>query len=81
MFSYPPAVVNTYPPISRSKKVTVPNLGGFAAVSWRYADAKVSFGYRADYFFNVLDGGIATAQKEDRAFYGPFASISIGLGD
>jgi len=67
-------------PVSRSRNVTVPNLGGFAAVSWRYDDAKVSFGYRADYFFNVLDGGIGAAQKEDRAFYGPYLGISVGLG-
>jgi iron complex outermembrane receptor protein len=65
----------------RSRKVAVPNLGGFAAVSWRYADAKVSLGYRADYFFGAIDGGLATAKKEDRGFYGPFASISIGIGD
>jgi hypothetical protein len=29
----------------------------------------------------VLDGGIAAAKKEDRAFYGPFVSISVGIGD
>lgn len=67
--------------ISRSKKVTVTNLGGFAGISWRYPVAKITMGYRADYFFGVLDGGIATAKKEDRAFYGPFASISVGIGD
>lgn len=68
-------------PVSRSKRVTVPNLGGFAGVSWRYAAAKVTLGYRADYFFGVLDGGIAAAKKEDRAFYGPFVSIAVGIGD
>ncbi len=72
---------NTPLPVSRSKRVTVPNLGAFAGVSWRYADAKITMGYRADYFFNVLDGGIATAKKEDRAFYGPFLSIAVGIGD
>jgi len=69
------------PSLARSKNVTVPNLGAFAGVSWRYADAKISMGYRADYFFGAIDGGIDTAKKEDRAFYGPYASISIGLGD
>ncbi len=67
--------------ISRSKQVVVPNLGGSAGFSWRYADAKISLGYRADFFFNAIDGGIDTAKKENRAFYGPYASISIGLGD
>ncbi|HUJ04261.1 MAG TPA: Lpg1974 family pore-forming outer membrane protein [Rhizomicrobium sp.] len=66
---------------SRDKQIVVPNLGAFAGVSWRYAAAKVTLGYRADYFFGVLDGGIDTAKKEDRAFYGPFASVSIGIGD
>ena len=68
-------------PPARSRNVTVPNLGAFAGVSWRYADAKITLGYRADYFFNVLDGGIDAAKKEDRGFYGPFAAISVGIGD
>ncbi|HUJ02190.1 MAG TPA: hypothetical protein VLW75_01015, partial [Rhizomicrobium sp.] len=72
---------NTSPPISRSKRVTVTNLGGFAGITWRYAAAKVTLGYRADYFFGVLDGGIDAAKKEDRSFYGPFAAISVGIGD
>jgi hypothetical protein len=78
---YPTSINHYSAPLSRSKRVTVPNLGGYAALSWRYEDAKVSFGYRADMFFNAVDGGIDTAKKENRAFYGPYASISIGLGD
>jgi hypothetical protein len=72
---------NAPAPVSRSKNVTVPNLGGFAGVSWRYSDAKVSLGYRADMFFGAIDGGIDTAKKENRDFYGPYASISVGIGD
>jgi hypothetical protein len=64
----------------RNKTVTVPNLGGFAGISWRYAKAKVSMGYRADFFFGAIDGGIDTRKTYDRNFYGPYASISIGLG-
>jgi len=66
---------------TRSRNVTVPNVGGFVGLSYNYADAKISFGYKADFFFNAIDGGIDAAKKEDRAFYGPYASISIGLGD
>jgi len=66
---------------SRSKNVTVPNLGAYAAMSWRYTNAKVTLGYRYDAFFGAIDGGIDAAKKEDRGFYGPFASISIGIGD
>jgi iron complex outermembrane receptor protein len=66
---------------ARSKNVTVPNLGGFAGVSWRYANAKISLGYRADMFFSVIDGGIDAVKKENRGFFGPYASISIGIGN
>jgi hypothetical protein len=68
-------------PPTRSKNVTVPNLGGFAAVSWNTSNAKVSIGYRADMFFGAIDGGIDAAKKENRGFYGPFASVSVGIGD
>jgi len=78
---YPTALNHNSAPISRSKRVTVPNLGGYAAVSWRTDNAKISFGYRADMFFGAMDGGIDAAKRENRGFYGPFASISIGIGD
>jgi iron complex outermembrane recepter protein len=68
-------------PIDRSRSVVVPNFGGFAGISFLYSDAKVSFGYRADFFFGAMDGGIATRKSENRGFFGPFASISVGLGD
>jgi hypothetical protein len=66
---------------ARSHSVTVPNIGGFAGLSLRFPNAKVSLGYRADYYFNAMDGGFAARKSEDRGFYGPFASISVGLGD
>jgi len=65
---------------SRSRSVTVPNLGGFAALSFNYVDAKISLGYRADFFFNAIDGGIDARKSENRGFFGPYASISVGLG-
>jgi len=66
----------------RNKRVTVPNLGGFAGLSYRLGgEAKIAIGYKADFFFGAIDGGIDTAKKENRGFYGPFASISIGIGD
>jgi iron complex outermembrane receptor protein len=65
---------------NRSRTAIVPNLGGFAGISLRYTNAKVSFGYRADEFFGAMDGGIDTYKSENRGFFGPFASISIGLG-
>ncbi len=64
--------------LTRSRAVTVPNLGGFAGVSFRYADAKLSFGYRADVFFGAMDGGLTERKTYDRNFYGPYATISIG---
>lgn len=66
---------------TRSRSVTVPNIGGVAGLSLKFPNAKISIGYRADFFFGAIDGGIDTAKKEDRGFFGPYASISIGLGD
>ncbi|HEY5237791.1 MAG TPA: hypothetical protein VIJ62_05370 [Rhizomicrobium sp.] len=65
---------------ARARTVVVPNVGGFAGWSFRYSNAKLSLGYRADFFFGAMDGGIDTAKKENVGFYGPFASVSVGLG-
>jgi len=80
---YPPITYQgpAHPDHTRSRRVTVPNVGGFAGLSFSYSDAKISLGYRADFFFNAIDGGIDARKNENRAFYGPYASISIGLGD
>jgi len=67
-------------PFNREREVIVPNLGGFAGVSWCYPNAKVSIGYRADFFFGAMDGGIDAARRENIGFYGPFASVSVGIG-
>ncbi len=63
-----------------ARSVTVPDVGGFAGVTFLYSDAKISFGYRADMFFGAMDGGIDTRKSENVGFYGPFATISVGLG-
>ena len=70
------------PPVdhSRVRTVTIPNAGGFAGITFRYADAKVSFGYRGDFFFHAMDTGWDTQKSSTVGFYGPFASVSIGLG-
>jgi hypothetical protein len=64
----------------RSHSVVVPNVGGFAGFSLKFPNAKVSLGYRADFFFGAMDGGIDARKTYDRTFHGPFAKISIGLG-
>ncbi len=66
---------------TRSRRVTVPNLGGFAGLTYRIQNFKASFGYRVDCFFNMIDGGTDTRHTVTRSFNGPYASISIGLGD
>lgn len=63
------------------KRVAVPNLGGFMGISYRVADVKASFGYRVDYFFRAIDTGVAGQPAITRGFAGPFASISLGIGD
>lgn len=65
---------------NRDRSVVVPNIGGSLGLSFRYTNAKVSFGYRADLFIGAMDGGIETAKRENVGFFGPFASVSIGLG-
>ena len=59
--------------------VTVPNVGAFAGLTYQIQNFKISGGYRADFFFGAMDGGIDTRKTEDQKFYGPFATISIGL--
>ena len=66
-------------PHNRSRIVTVPNLGAFAGISMRYSDIKLSVGYRADFFFGAMDGGIDTHNSENVDFHGPFAALSVGL--
>ncbi len=66
--------------VARGHERSVPNLGGYASISYRLQDVKISFGYRADLFFGAVDGGIDAAKSYDRGFYGPFAKISVGIG-
>lgn len=64
----------------RRRNATVPNLGGFVAATYRFPNVKVSLGYRADWYFNAMDGGVATPRNENRGFFGPYLNIGIGLG-
>jgi hypothetical protein len=68
------------PPHKTRRSVTVPNLGGFAGISYHYANAKISLGYRADFFFGAIDGGIDHHHSETLNMGGPFATVSFGLG-
>ena len=81
-FALYPASVNRPPAkdIARSRSVVVPNVGGFAGISVRYSDAKLSLGYRGDFFFGAMDGGIDARDARNRSFHGPFATVSIGFG-
>jgi hypothetical protein len=71
---------NTPPTAVRSRSVTVPNVGGFAGLSAKFPNAKVSLGYRADLFFGAMDTGIDIANRTNTSFHGPYATISVGLG-
>jgi len=64
----------------RSRGVTIPNVGISGGISYRFARAKFSLGYRAEFFFGAVDAGIDQRRTEDLIFHGPYASISIGLG-
>jgi len=65
--------------ISRSTSATVPNIGGYLGASFRYRNSKLSLGYRADTFFNAMDGGQQTKETYTRGFYGPYLNVSLGL--
>ncbi|HVT23350.1 MAG TPA: hypothetical protein VHD95_01890 [Rhizomicrobium sp.] len=65
---------------TQSHRITVPNLGGFAALSYRFTNAKISVGYRGDFFFGAMDRGLDTRRSVTTGFNGPFATISVGLG-
>ena len=64
-----------------NRSVTVPNVGGSLGLSYRYQDAKISLGYRTDFFFGAMDTGIDAVKKSNLTFNGPYASISFGIGD
>jgi len=71
----------TFPDQTRSRSVTVPNVGAFAGLSYAFSDAKLSIGYRYDTFLSAMDTGIDATKKSNVTFNGPYASISFGLGD
>ncbi|HEY4124049.1 MAG TPA: hypothetical protein VGM36_05510 [Rhizomicrobium sp.] len=64
---------------SRSHNVTVPEVGGFAGLSYHPADSglKVSFGYKVDAAFNALDAGVFERIQVDRIQHGPFVKIGF----
>lgn len=64
-----------------NRLVTVPNLAGSLGITYRAQNFKVSFEYRADFFIGAMDTGIDAVKKSNATFNGPYASISIGLGD
>lgn len=64
----------------RSRSVVIPNIGATVGLTYRIENFRLSAGYRADFFFGAIDGGIDQRQNYDRSFYGPFASFSVGLG-
>jgi len=80
-YSAYPEVYHTAHATSRSRSVTVPNAGGFVGLSWRSRTAKISLGYRAEVLFGAMDTGIDARKTSNVTFNGPYASISIGLGN
>ncbi|HTO39958.1 MAG TPA: hypothetical protein VL026_03205, partial [Rhizomicrobium sp.] len=56
-FTYNPLYTPRNAESTRARSVAVPNLGAFAGLSVRYPNAKVSFGYRADFLFGAMDVG------------------------
>jgi outer membrane receptor protein involved in Fe transport len=79
-FAYCTPVIDTQTKtVNRSRSVIVPNLGGYIGASVRYSNAKLSLGYRADTFFDAMDGGQEAHADYNRGFYGPYLTVSLGL--
>ena len=68
------------PDHTRSRNVTVPNVGGSVGLTYRVEDFKVSFGYRADIFFGAIDGGIDARKNENRAILRPLRQHQHRIG-
>ena len=60
-------------PVTRTHRATSPCPISAASRGCRSAisNAKISLGYRADFFFGAIDGGIDTRKTENRGFYRP----------
>lgn len=50
-------------------------------IPFHYADAKISLGYRGDFFFGAMDTGIDVRKSTTLGYFGPYASLSVGVGD
>jgi hypothetical protein len=64
----------------RTRKVAIPNVGGLIGASLNFPNAKISLGYRGDFFFGAMDTGVDERKTKAVGFYGPFATISFGFG-
>jgi hypothetical protein len=62
-----------------SKSVTVPNIGASLGVTYRVENFKLALGYRGDFFFGAMDGGLTHREDANRFMHGPFATVGIGL--
>jgi len=78
--SYEQLYQNAPPRSVRNRSVVVPNVNAFASLSFRRSNARISFGYRGDFFFGAMDTGMDVRHSQNVGFHGPFAKISIGLG-
>jgi len=65
---------------ARSRSVVIPNIGGSFALAYRFDNAKLDVGYRADLYLHAMDTGFDTRQTSNVLYHGPFAKLSIGLG-
>jgi hypothetical protein len=75
---------NVYPTetseFARARSVVIPNVNGFAGISYRLPAVKVAIGYRADVYLGGVDGGLGAENRINHSFYGPFAVVSFGIG-
>lgn len=58
----------------------VSHFGARVGLSYRNGGVKVSLGYRAERYRDVLDGGIDDDNKVDRSMHGPYLRFTLGFG-
>ena len=65
---------------TRSRNVTVPNIGGFAGLSFAYPNAKISLGYQRRLLLRCHRWRHRCAQKRKPRLYGPLCQYQYRVG-
>ncbi len=78
----PPPTLTVAPPLSyaRSGTATAPTIGASLGLSYSIDRFSIGAGYRWERYSDVIDGGFAEEEEEDRTIDGPYFKMSLGFG-